>query len=406
MTVSELQGRRIGIVTMKSWGEAGNWLSAKSLEAAITGAVPDATVTVQAADALVPMFLRTGEAIKAATIGSRGPGERQERYAAVLGDLGARLPPGFEERAGDAEFAGLAEWITATAPDLLIATKGVICRALLAAVRLAGARLPVVDYVTNHGHFAFAVHRCPGAAMHLVRIPEAKRFLEARCGFDPARVRTIGYLVAAQPLLDAAPPPAPAARPSVIVVSNRGGREYVDLLRRLAPRAGELDLTFVALHDEPLQRDAAAVARAAGARTWRIVTRLDQHELFALMRQARSSPVCALVCKASPNSIFEAAYFRLPLFGLRTGLTMEEWGAELVVREGLGIVADDMEVLASELLTQLADRSGMAGVRARLDGFVERYVDQEKTIRRLLAALGEALAADAGARADAGGAAA
>ncbi|MGH3783272.1 MAG: hypothetical protein ACRDRO_22310 [Pseudonocardiaceae bacterium] len=393
-----LDSCRILIATMTSWGEAGNWLSAKSLEATIARAAPGASVTVQAADELVPAFRQTGRAIKAATLNSGGPEERKDRYAAVLRALGERFPPGFEERSDGAptgELNRLADWIAGTKPDLLIATKGVLCRALLAASRLAGIEVPVVDYVTNHGHFAFEVHRCQGARMHLVRIPDAKRFLEVECGFNPATVRVVGYLVAAQPLLPAAPTPPPGTRASLIVVSNRGGEEYVHMLRRLAPYAGELNLTFIALHDERLQRSASAVAASAGAQSWQVVTNLDQAKLFELMHQARGSPVCALVCKASPNSIFEAAYFRLPMFLLRTGLPMEEWGADLVVRERLGIVAKDMDVLTSELIAHLLDPRAMANVRARLDAFADRQLDQERTIRLLMQALSDALTAAA-----------
>lgn len=394
-TAPALRGRRIGIVTMASWGEAGNWLSAKSLEATITRAAPDATVTVQAADELVPAFARTGKAIKAATVDSGSSGERHDRYAAVLRGLGELFPPGAEDHPDErvaTELGPLTEWVAKTRPELLVGTKGAICRALLAATRLAGFRVPVVNYVTNHAHFAFDVHRCPGADLHLVRLPVAARFLETGCGTDPARVRVVGYLVSAQPLLDVAPAPAATARASLIVVSNRGGTEYVDLLHSLAPHGDALDLTFIALHDPALQRAAHDVATQVGAASWRIVTSLDQTELFGLMRQARGAPVCALVCKASPNSIFEAAYFRLPMFLLRTGLPIEEWGADLVVRERLGVVADDMDTLATGLHAHLGDPAAMAALRTRLDRFAKNTLDQERTIRLLLDALSEAMA--------------
>lgn len=384
MTVApgELDGRTIGIVAMTSWGEAGNWLSARSLAATIARGAPGAAVRLQAADELLPVFAEAGASIKAATLRSGGPRERHDRYAAVLDGLGARFPPGLEERPGPwaAELEALAEWIGSTAPDVLIGTKGIICRALLAAARLAGMRVPVVDYVTNHAHFAFRVHHCPGVVRHLVRTPQAERFLVDRCGFDPATVDVVGYLVAAQPLLPDARSDAPASGPSLIVVSNRGGDEYVELLRRLAPVARHLDLTFVALNDERLRRAAAEVAEDVGAPSWRLSTRLRQQDLFELMRRARGSPVCALVCKASPNSIFEAAWFRLPMFLLRTGLPMEEWGADLVVDEGLGVVAKDMGSLASSLSTHLRDPGRIATIRQRLEAFADRELDQERTI--------------------------
>lgn len=386
-TAHDLNDCTIAIAAMTSWGEAGNWLSAQSLAATIASRAPGANVTVRAADELIPAFADVGRAIKAATLDSGGPRERYDRYAAVLHRLGERFPAGFENRPRGpqaADLEPLAAWIRSTRPDVLIATKGVICRGLLAATRLAGIRAPVINYVTNHAHFAFPVHRCPGAAMHLVRIPVAKRFLEDNCGFDPATVEVVGYLVAAAPLLGDARALTPRASASVIIVSNRGGDEYLTLLRRLAPTARKLELTFVALNDERLRRAANAIAEDVEAHSWKLVTRLDQPDLFRLMHQAHSSPVCALVCKASPNSIFEAAYFRLPMFLLRTGLPMEEWGVDLVVEEGLGVVFDDMSLLASELLAHLEDQEAIAAIQTRLKAFADRYLDQERTIEQVL----------------------
>jgi len=390
-----LDGLSIGIVAMTSWGEAGNWLSAKSLETTIRRAVPNATVLVHAAEELVPRFAEVGQAIKVATLNSSGREDRGERYAAVLDTLASRFPPGSEDDVSGAfaaEVARAVEWVSATKPDLLIGTKGIICRALHAATRLAGIPVPIVNYVTNHGHFAFEIHRCAGANVHLVRLSEAERFLVAECGFDPAKVRFVGYLVAAQSILHSEPASVKSAlRASLIVVSNRGGAEYLKMLRRLAADARDVDLTFVALHDESLHDDAQEIAAAANVASWQVLTHLDQPRLFGLMRQVRESPICALVCKASPNSIFEAAYFRLPMFLLRTGLPMEDWGADLVLKEGLGVVADDMDILTTELLTHLRSPSRLAHIRARLDDFAQRQVDQEQSTKRVVEALVDAV---------------
>jgi UDP-N-acetylglucosamine:LPS N-acetylglucosamine transferase len=396
------RGCKILVLAMASWGEAGNWLSGRSLATTLAAALPDAAIELHAADRLLPTFRAVGDAIKSATLESRSPEERFARYASVLHELETRLPPDAEPAPEGSplapELAAFARWLEWEAPDLVVGTKGVICRAAVAAQRLAGQLRPVVDYVTNHAHFRFPVHRCPDAAVHLVRVPEAKTYLEQTCGWPADRVRLVGYLVAAQAVLRAVGDGGERASHeaggrSVIVVSNRGGREYVELLRRLAPYGDTIDVTFIALHDDELRDAADGAAAAAGATTWQSFTELGQEELFRLMAEARRDGTCALVCKASPNSIFEAAYFGLPMFLFRTGLPMEEWGAEMVLRERIGFVEDDVDRLAARLTDALDDRQRVAEVRANQLEFARRYLDQERAVAQIVHALDECLEA-------------
>jgi UDP-N-acetylglucosamine:LPS N-acetylglucosamine transferase len=391
---------KILVLAMASWGEAGNWLSGRSLAATLRAALPDAAVGLEAADRLLPTLRAVGEAIKSATVESRSPHERFARYASVLHDLETRLPPGVETAPEAsplaAELAALARWLEQEAPDVVIGTKGVICRAAVAAQRIAGRSWPVVDYVTNHAHFGFPVHHCPDAAVHLVRVPEAKTYLEQRCGWPSDSVRLVGYLVAARAVLRTVGDgdergSRNAGGRSVIVVSNRGGREYVDLVSRLTPDGDAIDVTFIALHDDELRDAADRAAAAAGATTWRSFTELSQQELFRLMADARREGTCALVCKASPNSIFEAAYFGLPMFLFRTGLPMEQWGAEMVLREGIGLVEDDGDRLAEHLRGALDDPQRVAEIRANQLAFARRYLDQERAVEQIVGALNECL---------------
>src|SRR5262249_62323293 len=144
----------------------------------------------------------------------------------------------------------------------------------------------VLTSVTNHAHFQFPVHWCPDAALHLVRFPEAATYLQTTCGFPPSSIRVAGYLIAARQLPAAvARPPgqppveSPADTPrSLIVVSNRGGREYLDLLRHLGPRGDRVQITFIAINDQPLCDEAQQLVEALGVRTWRTVAQLNQTE--------------------------------------------------------------------------------------------------------------------------------
>jgi hypothetical protein len=394
-----LSGKRILIVSMTTWGEMGNWLSGKALAGALARLTRDAEVQIEAAETLIPRFAATGAAIKEATTASASPVERFARYSEVLRGLEVVLPPGIETAPHAypplaAELEPLRARLAANPPDLVIGTKGVICRTLAAALRLAGLDRPIVNYVTNHGHFQFSVHDCPDAALHLVRFPEGAEYLRLERGWPSESIRVIGYLIAAQQLgtiVGAETMESGEAR-SLIIVSNRGGREYLDVLNAMLPYGDSVDVTFIAINDEPLCEAAQEQISQARISNWRTVTKLAQAEFFQLLAQARSRGICALVSKASPNSIFEAAYFGLPMFLFRTGLPMEEWGSEIVNREGLGFVAETVAELNGNLTRAFAHPTELLEIRAKQVAFARQYLDQKETLCRIEAALGEVLA--------------
>jgi hypothetical protein len=393
---AEARSRKILVVSMTTWGERGNWLSGKSLGATLQGCWPDAEVNVLPAEELVPLFAAVGQRIKTATVDSQNLEERFERYSQILRGLEPMFPEGFEDDPESyplavAELQPLVALLRDNVPDVLLGTKGVICRLLLAALKLAGHRRPVINYVTNHGHFQFAVHRCHGAALHLVRWPEARGYLAKTCGWPLESIQVVGYLVAAQQLLQRgvgrAVEATAAPQISVIIVSNRGGDEYLTVLERLTPFAKAIDVTFIGIMDERLCNAANRLLEERGMTHWRVAVQLTQPELFHLMVQARAKGVCCLVCKASPNSIFEAVYFGLPMFLFRTGLPMEEWGADMVIDERIGWVAENVDELTAPLLSCLEDISTLQPVVERQRAFAAKYLDQERTIATLRAAV-------------------
>lgn len=391
---------RIVVISMTTWGEMGNWLSGKSLGAALRSCFPEAEVNVVPAESLVPRFAATGESIKELTRRSATPAERQQRYSEVLRSLETDFPAGFEDdpaaHAAAADLAPLANLFRSSPPDLVVGTKGIICRAAIAASRLAGLRPPVINYVTNHGHFEFAVHHCPGASMHMVRFAEGGEYLRRACGLDDAAVRVVGYLVAAHQMNGAARPEGATvegpARQSVIIVSNRGAEEYLEILDHLTPFGDSIDVTFIAINDEPLCAAAEQRIAAAGIRGWRTVVRVDQAEFFKLMAACRERGAARLVVKSSPNSIFEAVHFGMPMFLLRTGLPMEEWGGDIVLREGLGHIADTVKELMPALDASLRQPSTLDAINASQEQFRRRYLDQEATLRAVRAAVMELVA--------------
>ncbi|MBL9005115.1 MAG: hypothetical protein JNJ46_12760 [Myxococcales bacterium] len=393
---------KILVVSMSTWGEMGNWLSGRSLVAVLASSFPAAEVNQVLAETYVPCFAEIGADIKRITRASGSPEERFERYAAIMGELDRRYPQGVESAAPlasalAAELEAFTEYLRAAAPDLIIGTKGLICRICVAAARHAGLSVPVINYITNHGHFQFRVHHCPDAALHLVRFAAGQAYVQKRCGFRPEAVRAVGYVVAAQPLLHPTRA-APLAEQgevrgplSVIIVSNRGGTEYVDLVRHLVPRGNSIQVTFIAINDPDLCAQAEQIIAASGITNWRTASFLTQEEFFGLLDQTRTRGGSVLVSKASPNSIFEAAYFGIPMFLIRTGLPMEEWGADVVIEEKIGYVVESMAALMPVLDRCLDDRERLAQTGRHLQSFIARYLDQPRTIELIAGAVRDVL---------------
>lgn len=383
------------ILSMRTWGEMGNWLSGHALAEALACEMPSWQVEQLATDHLVPRLAEAGAQIRRLTKQHTQPRPRFIAYTQLMERLTSEYPPGFEEASSipadlSADLQILSNTITASEPDIVIGTKGIICRLALAATE---RRLPVVNYVTNHGHFRFAVHSCPSASRHLVRLDAARDFLVDQCGYAQDSVDLVGYLVNASARSgisrESSALPAPVS-PYFVVTSNRGGAEYLEVLRHLTAHRRHPCGLFLGLNDPQLCREATTIIDREGlADRWSVLEKLEQHDLMGMMaRRERLGPV-ALVTKASPNSIMEAVYMGVPLFLFRSGLPIEDWSCDLVTANGFGRVEEDAHALCLHIDKELAMDPALAGFSQRELAFAAETLNQAAIRRRIAEALAD-----------------
>ncbi|MFI9202959.1 Moenomycin biosynthesis protein MoeGT1 [Streptomyces sp. NPDC053048] len=413
---------RIHVISPRTWGEFGNYLAATRFARVLEEHL-DAEVSLWEAESMLPWVGDIGARIRDITLTSPTPATRTERYLALMDELAKDWPRDVEvaplagtER--ERRLEGMAGHFRKHAPDLVVGTKGFISRLCVAAVRLAGGRVPpVVHQVTNPGLLELPLHRTRHPDLTLVGFDWARTRLIADEGADPRRVRTVGPLVArhdlkgfltepvpphrapARPAADepAAEPavewgdPAAPERPRLIVFSNRGGEDYLRIVARLAERDADIDLVFVGYGDVETTRRAAALARGGNARRWRFHQRLTQPEYFEYIARAARSPHAFLVSKAGPATTLEAAWFGIPVLMLESGLPMESWVPHLIRDEGLGQCHRSVDDLVAGLAAWLEDPSAIAACKARATAYAGRALDQSATAARIARAVRDVL---------------
>lgn len=398
---------RISIFAMRSWGELGNLLAAKTLAAAIRTAEPAWEVEVLETDDFCPTLARTGEEI--ALLARRtadDPPLRRRGYLEIIERLSERLPPGFEtaEPPGDfvrGETAALGRRLRESRPHLAVATKGVIARLLLVAARQAGAAVPVVNFVTNHGLQELALHRAPGADLSLVQLEAARASMVERFGYPPERVRVVGPLVAGHELrsfvegrdgagldqLRFAEGVGPD-EPVVVMFSNRGGKPFLELLRLLGEAHPRVPVLFIAHNDPPLLAAARALEDRLRPERWTLVERLTQAAYFHAIRQLEERPA-VLVSKAGPNTVMEGLYFGLVPLVLVSGLPMEDWVGSWLTAGGLGVAAPEVPGLVAGLDDLLRRPERLAALKRAVLAFRAAAIRPEETASAIARALAE-----------------
>ncbi len=345
-----MSARHVLVLAMRTWGELGNLLAAKTVANLIATRVADVEITVAAAEDSVDVFREAGERIRSLTLASRTPTERRTRYLALMSELEAQFPVDFEiAREGDARLRTLARALESIEPSLVIATKGVAARAAVAATHLTCAPVPVVNFVTNHGLLLLPIHRTRHVAAHVVQFPEACRRL-ARFGCAGPPVHMVGPLVAGHNLADAllssaegGHASAPSASspddvPRIVLFCNRGGEEYAALLRHLAIAHADVDVTVIAHKDPALLDVARALQASRPGLEWRLFDGLAQPQYFREIDRLARSRFPLIVTKSGPNTAVEAAFFGVPMLLIDSGLPMERWVGPWVRRQRLGEV--------------------------------------------------------------------
>lgn len=399
----------IEIVAMRTWGELGNLLAAKTLAAALGEGADGLPCQVVEAESLFPRFAGIGESIRRVATTPAAPQVRFRRYLDLMDEIAPLFPPGLEEadvlpEPLESEIRPMAEHFAATRPDLVVGTKGVISRLCRAALRRAGGPAPVVNFVTNQGLLELAIHRSRTIPWHLVPTEAARRLLVEEHGFDPATVRMVGRLIARTNLGEfferggaaggdgGEPLPGRASEVRLVVFSNRGGRPYLRLLRHLAERHPEIDLVFIGYNDPTLAAAAERLKVRHDLAGWRVFERLEQGAYLRYLAWLTSARYPLLISKTGPNTMLEAAYFGIPQLLLFSGLPMERWVGPYVGEAGVGMGFERMADLIATLDRWLAAPGEIAARRERALELSRTVMDQERTKRRLKETFAEILA--------------
>jgi hypothetical protein len=387
---------KILVISMSTWGELGNWLSGGTLAATIKNDLPGCEVDQVKAESVFPTFGKIGAQIKEATLIDPAPERRYEDYSKVL--LGYEKFFDALEQSGSAEELGhVTTCIDNFSPNLIIGTKGVICRVILMALKASGKQIPVINYVTNHGHFKFKIHHCVHAKLHMVRFEESRDFLISNTPFKPESIVRIGYLLATDSSKLTNALPSPIANPSlkeeysVVIMSNRGGAEYLSILEYILKNHAELKTVFLAINDKELCEQARNRVAMYGSTNCTVLEELTQKEFLKMLFSFRQKGPTLYISKASPNAIFEAVCMNMALFLVRSGLPMEDWAAEMLVQKQLGSVDNSVSELITTLKKKIADPIAISQFLRNQNAFASRYLDQGTIRKKLVEAVQQTL---------------
>jgi hypothetical protein len=405
-TVSE---GSIQIIAMRSWGELGNLLAARTLAACLEPRIHTAVHVIEA-ETLFPRFDAIGR--KIADIMSTGsePEEKRRRYLTLMTQVEPTFPVRCEidERLPlelTTELEPWVQWFSKTRPRLVIGTKGIISRLALAALRRAASPAPLLNFVTNQGLLTLPLHRSRWLPRHFVPFESARQYLLAQHGYAPDQVRTVGRLLAHGETAKFVERPKGASASSaslqlpsdierrVVVFVNRGGPTYLEVLRALADSPEPTAVLFIGYNDPALVAAARELTRARSLTHWAIVERLGQGEYLSSLRWLSEGRLPILITKTGPNTVLEAAYFGVPQLLLRSGLPMEEWVSAFVEEHGFGRGFPQMSALVAELRTWLRSPEPLLLRQAAAKKFAADHLNQAQVERTLESGVRELLAA-------------
>ncbi|MCF2825424.1 MULTISPECIES: hypothetical protein [unclassified Pseudoalteromonas] len=332
------------IVCMKSWGEFGNFLAAKQLQAFLTK-TSGQLVDLIAGDDYIDNFVQVGQDIKMAVKSAANSDEVFDNYLNIVTRLDHRVAKQTEEQ-DFSEYLPLLEAIEQRKPTTVICTKGVVAR-MLAAQKIKKMPEQLYNYVTNHGHFSMDVHRSAidSGMKYLTRLPAATEYLRDIVKVPATQIHDFGYISSVQ-MENLADTQQVSELTDVILVSNRGGRKYTLLYQELLKNTN-LNLHYIVINDAEELAVAEQSARDYPGRA-KVLDGLQQKDFLALVAELGKKGT-VYVGKGSINTLIEAVLGKQPVLGLRSGLPMEEWGAQYLEQHQLGCIRDDWKDIYNKI---------------------------------------------------------
>lgn len=364
----------VQIYSARTWGAMGNLLAGRHL-GSVLDRNPVWQVDVQAIEDLVSWMAEAGRQIKDITTATTNHDQLRESYLRFAESASQLVPTGFEldTETPPIDLGPLADRLLTTRPDIVIGTKGIVSRMLTWCVRAHQLPTRVLNYVTNPGLLEMDMHLTPHADLVTVPFPWNRDRLRERSDLPASRIIVPGPLLAAGSMPSNARPSEEHQRPIVLILNNRGGPAFSELVLELAAHAGDIHVAYVVV-DQP--DEITRTQEACRARGWDVFDRLPQDRYLEFLDWARRAPGSFLVSKAGPNTVLEAANQTIPLVVMPSGLPMEDWVPDLVVQHSLGVRTDGASDLIDVARVWL-DPVTTARIREGAARFRAEHLDQD-----------------------------
>lgn len=346
---------RVLIISMRGWGELGNYLCAQQLQAFINKKV-EIPASIIVADDYLQFFIDIGNKIKTLTKEAESSDKRNQAYKALLENTAQELET--YDYIGCTELTDFLEKIYTFNPTVVISTKGIISKLISQALSARKQpKMRLVNYVTNHGHFQFPAHLDSNVTEFITRLPEASAYIKTQQSIvnDP-QIHEVGFISSFDVLASIQAPAKISSRPDVtVIVSNRGDSRYLELTQLILENS-ELDVVFISINNEDEIKRIKIIADKYNSSKTRLIifNTFSQQDYFKLLAEV-GGRASIYVGKGSINTLLEALISGIPVFGIRSGLPMEEWGGGYLQAHGIGNVYDHPGQLFSDLMKTITD---------------------------------------------------
>jgi hypothetical protein len=356
--VRELGSRKVAVLAMKTWGEFGNFRAGELVKVILEREGID--VELVAGESLVPLLAIAGEQMKAVADMAAPYSLKAARYDQILANIASHLK--YEANAPGKAISrdGLTALMSGLNPDTIICMKGVLAK-ILCLDGVVGGR-HVLNFITNHGLAEIEIHREPRVTHTIVPLPMTKETLIRELRLDGNSI-SVCSLYEGWRVSKAEPNNSP--QPCVAILCNKGGEEYLNILREAIDHPANAMVIMIVVGDEAMLDQCRRLAGRAGTRV-RLYSGLPKEDYRAILASLKRYKRALLVSKTGPNTVAEAINAELPMLLHRSWLPMEAWVEDFVHERRAGKVVDLMQV-ASHLSTWLSETQ-----QERADGAEQR----------------------------------
>lgn len=377
---------KIQIYAMRSWGELGNIHAAKNLARnLIRIGIKDVSVT--AADDLFERFNSIGQDIKKLTINSKDRYERFTAYCRLFDDLKKEFFEDFERETisnlpCNWNIHIMRDHISNCNADIIIGTKGVISRLCLAIVNNMIKKIPVFNYVTNHGLLELDIHRSKNIELNMVPFEESKKLLCEKYHYLTNRVKVVGPIIAGA----CAKRNTYTQKPHCILIfSNRGGKKYLDILKILIYKYKTIKFIFICQKDPSTLSGAFRVKKQHNLKHVSILKGMDQKRYLKLIEKLRIKYNIIFISKNSPNAVLEIVSHSIPIIALNSGLPMENWVARLIEDYEIGFCGTCIKDICEKIEHIIEDEKCYKKIIHNINEFIINNLDFNSALKNLRA---------------------